>query len=298
MIGDVDHNGRLDVVSTEQASSAVTAFVRDRDGDGYTATPLGTAGGAPVGLQLGDVDGDGRIDVVTANAMTNDVSVFLNRTEIEAPPVRVDPVVPPPPVVPVAESAAPVPDVLPASCIPGGLELVGVTPAGRRTMPRVRLSGVADTSLVGGAVRVLRNGRPVGTTTVRPGGVVSTTVRAPQRVRDAARARYQLVAADRRSRAIRARRIAVVISRTKTGSGEVQIRGSVGRVKSRRVLTVRATPFCGTAAPRARRIRSDRRGMFRVTLTAPVAGSPALVYRIFDGKRTVTLPVVVTAGKR
>ncbi|MFA4930206.1 MAG: hypothetical protein WC558_16950, partial [Patulibacter sp.] len=252
-------------------------------------------------------------DVVTANAMSHDVSVFLNRTVLPEPSGPGVELAPGGSVVPEATPlggpapggpprlALPVPvapDVPAETCPVGGLELVGVAAAGPRTMSRVRLTGVAERSLVGRSVTVLRDGRRVGTTTVRSGGAVETVVAAPKSVRAAARARYQLRIDRRRSRSLVANRRATLSARLNLKTGQMRVRGSLGRVTGRRVLTVRATPFCAPGGTTVRKIRSDRRGRFVVTLAAPAAGESALVYRVFDGGRTVTLPVVVTARPR
>ncbi|MGI4869678.1 MAG: beta strand repeat-containing protein, partial [Janthinobacterium lividum] len=80
VVGDVDGDGDLDMLTTNQNSNSVS--VRLNDGTG-NFTPLATnpdpaVGSAPTSVALGDVDGDGDLDFLTANNGSSTVSVRLN----------------------------------------------------------------------------------------------------------------------------------------------------------------------------------------------------------------------------
>jgi VCBS repeat protein len=74
--GDLNGDGRPDLVVTDTVGSVALAFVGDGEGGVALARTL-SVGGTPRGIALADVNGDGRLDVVTANASTGDVSVLL-----------------------------------------------------------------------------------------------------------------------------------------------------------------------------------------------------------------------------
>ncbi len=75
-IGDVNQDGRSDVVIADSTASRVQVFLGD--GAGIFA-PAATAvvGLEPVSLAVRDLNGDGRPDIVTANRASADVSVLL-----------------------------------------------------------------------------------------------------------------------------------------------------------------------------------------------------------------------------
>ena len=77
-LGDVNGDGRLDVVTGNYRSDAVTALLGQ--GDGTLGNPQTFAvSGGPISVALGDMNGDGRLDVVTANSGSNTVSVLLGQ---------------------------------------------------------------------------------------------------------------------------------------------------------------------------------------------------------------------------
>ena len=76
-IGDVDGDGRDDVISTNKAGTSISIY-RNRGvgGDLLDAPVEVAAGGAPVSVTVGDYNMDGRLDVAAAVPSTNKVAVF------------------------------------------------------------------------------------------------------------------------------------------------------------------------------------------------------------------------------
>jgi hypothetical protein len=86
--GDVNRDGRLDLVVADRANDDVALFYGT--GAGTFGTPLlvGVDGVTPVGLAVGDIDGDDRADTVTANEGDGSVS-FLVTSRPPATPTPV-----------------------------------------------------------------------------------------------------------------------------------------------------------------------------------------------------------------
>jgi len=74
--GDLNNDGRLDVVTSLIKSDKAAIELGRGDGAFQDATPLAT-GTAPVSVQTGDFNGDGRLDLATANYLSGDVTVSL-----------------------------------------------------------------------------------------------------------------------------------------------------------------------------------------------------------------------------
>jgi hypothetical protein len=75
--GDVDGDGRLDLVSTNQGSSSIS-LLRGR-GDGTFAPKVDyPTGSNPVDVALGDLNDDERLDIVVATRLASTVEVLFN----------------------------------------------------------------------------------------------------------------------------------------------------------------------------------------------------------------------------
>jgi len=78
-LGDVNGDGRLDLVSANRLGETLTVFLQGEDGGFADPFALGDSSAtlAPVSVALGDVDGDGRLDIVSANYDSDNLTVFL-----------------------------------------------------------------------------------------------------------------------------------------------------------------------------------------------------------------------------
>jgi hypothetical protein len=76
--GDLDRDGKLDVVTANFGSNSVSVLLGR--GDGTFAPRLDyPVGAGPVSLALGDMDGDGNLDLASANLTSATVSVVLGK---------------------------------------------------------------------------------------------------------------------------------------------------------------------------------------------------------------------------
>lgn len=74
-IGDMNGDGKLDVVVTRELQSSVQILLGNGDGT-LTAGPTFSSGGVwPTAVKLGDLNGDGNLDAVVANNQSSNVSV-------------------------------------------------------------------------------------------------------------------------------------------------------------------------------------------------------------------------------
>ncbi|MGF1525733.1 MAG: FG-GAP repeat domain-containing protein, partial [Candidatus Competibacterales bacterium] len=77
-LGDVNGEGRLDIVTANGSTDDVSVLWGGGDGTFGPQTRF-DVGSRPRSVTLGDVNGDGRLDIVTANQRSDDVSVLLNQ---------------------------------------------------------------------------------------------------------------------------------------------------------------------------------------------------------------------------
>jgi extracellular elastinolytic metalloproteinase len=79
-LGDVNGDGKLDVVATNTDSNTVSLLLGNGDGTFNAATtyPVHLA---PLGLTVRDVNGDGLADVIVPHFNTNDIGVLLGRAD-------------------------------------------------------------------------------------------------------------------------------------------------------------------------------------------------------------------------
>jgi hypothetical protein len=80
-LGDVNHDGKLDLAATEHDSNEVRLFLGMGDGRFQAApgSPFATGAGKPHnhGLSFADVNSDGKLDIITSNQEAKSVSVLL-----------------------------------------------------------------------------------------------------------------------------------------------------------------------------------------------------------------------------
>ncbi|WP_026911254.1 kelch repeat-containing protein [Patulibacter minatonensis] len=200
---------------------------------------------------------------------------------------------------PVGGGPAPVaPRPVPVPCSVRSVVLFGVAPSATTSRPRVRLSGVASGLPAGTVVRIRRDGAQIGSTAVRDDGTVSATVAAPGTRRARLAARYRLVpSVGRRSAALKATRLATIGAAGPVSGGDVRVNGRVAGVRRATRLRIERTSACGPATVVVGTATTDARGGFRTLLAAPAVGEGAWIYRIRQGRRTVTLPIVVGARR-
>lgn len=80
-LGDVNGDGRLDVVAANYGANGVAVLLGQAGGGFATLSPLYStgAGSVPNSIALADVNGDGRLDAVTANQRTYSAGVLLGQ---------------------------------------------------------------------------------------------------------------------------------------------------------------------------------------------------------------------------
>jgi hypothetical protein len=79
-IGDLNGDGKPDLVSANHYRETNTVSVFTNNGDGSFQAKLDyRTGGDPYSVAIGDLNGDGKQDLATANLDANTVSVLLNR---------------------------------------------------------------------------------------------------------------------------------------------------------------------------------------------------------------------------
>jgi methionine-rich copper-binding protein CopC len=76
-LGDIDGDGRTDVLLTLSAPSGRLLVLRGQAAGGFALTQDLPSALAPFGLTLGDIDGNGRLDVIVNHAYERQVGVYL-----------------------------------------------------------------------------------------------------------------------------------------------------------------------------------------------------------------------------
>ena len=82
-LGDMNMDGKLDIVVNNSGDNNVSVFMNNSSGTGnfiFLAKVDFATGVNPTRMALGDIDGDGRLDVVTTNKTDNTISVLRNST--------------------------------------------------------------------------------------------------------------------------------------------------------------------------------------------------------------------------
>ncbi|MBF9222893.1 T9SS type A sorting domain-containing protein [Hymenobacter ruricola] len=80
-VGDVNGDGRLDIVTANSGPNNVSVFRNTGTAAGtvsFATSQQYAVGTTPFGVALGDVDADGDLDIVTANFDSNDLTVLQN----------------------------------------------------------------------------------------------------------------------------------------------------------------------------------------------------------------------------
>jgi hypothetical protein len=75
-LADINHDGKLDIVTSNRFSGTVSVLLGNGDGTFGSAQTLAVSG--PGALAVADLNGDGWLDLVVANVDSNTVAVLLN----------------------------------------------------------------------------------------------------------------------------------------------------------------------------------------------------------------------------
>src|ERR1700733_7492061 len=75
-IGDLDDDGKLDLVTANIDANTVSVLLGNGDGTFQTKLDY-TTGEAPQAVAIADIDADGKLDLITANLDASTISVLL-----------------------------------------------------------------------------------------------------------------------------------------------------------------------------------------------------------------------------
>ncbi|HZR43545.1 MAG TPA: choice-of-anchor P family protein [Ktedonobacteraceae bacterium] len=76
-VGDLNSDGKPDIVVTNQHSNSISILLNNGDGSFQLSQTI-TVGVTPEGVAVGDFNGDGKPDIVVTNYNSNTISVLLN----------------------------------------------------------------------------------------------------------------------------------------------------------------------------------------------------------------------------
>src|SRR5262249_12455123 len=74
-VGDVNGDGKLEVLAVDTNASALYVMQRTSDGRYVLSTSV-TVGGEPVSVAVADIHGTGKLDVIVANRIDGSVSIL------------------------------------------------------------------------------------------------------------------------------------------------------------------------------------------------------------------------------
>jgi hypothetical protein len=77
--GDLNGDGRLDLVTANTNGNSISVLLQQ--GDGTFSTTNYLIGANPTTIALGDINNDGKLDVVSSNLSSNNVSILLQQTD-------------------------------------------------------------------------------------------------------------------------------------------------------------------------------------------------------------------------
>jgi len=84
--GDVNRDGRIDLVIADKNNNAVLVFLAQPDGSfAVPLDPIAVQGIGPVAVAVADIDGDGKADTVVANKGDHSISVLLTAAAPSTP---------------------------------------------------------------------------------------------------------------------------------------------------------------------------------------------------------------------
>jgi hypothetical protein len=83
--GDVNGDGKVDLITPNQGDNTLTVLTNDGSGGFVLASSLNT-GSSPTSVAATDVNGDGKLDLISANYNDDNLSVLTNATVFPPPP--------------------------------------------------------------------------------------------------------------------------------------------------------------------------------------------------------------------